>query len=224
MHHLFTTLKSIIMNKKYLLAISIIIVAVSAQGQIAKGTFVLGGNFGISDHHSSFGNNKNTNHGFFISPVIGLTTKENKVSGIYLNYGQDKSNSTGDASSKQSTYGGGVFIRKYKPLGKAFYLFGESDLGVNYQKTESENGTTREVMKWKAVSISLNPGVSYAFSKSMQLEVSMPNILAISYSENESEYIFPTSSTGSTSHGVDLYANLNPARNFAVGFRFFFGK
>src|SRR3982751_2087954 len=111
--------------RKYILSISISIFTLATQAQITKGTFVLGGNLGINRRDYTYGNNENTGHGFSFSPAIGIATSENKVSGIYLNYWHNESNSSGDASSEGNTYGGGVFIRKYKSLGKAFYLFGE---------------------------------------------------------------------------------------------------
>jgi hypothetical protein len=210
--------------RKYLLSISISIFTLATHAQITKGTFVLGGNFAISSRNYSYGNIENTGHGFSFSPAIGIVTSENKVSGIYLNYWHNESSSSGGASSKGNSYGGGVFIRKYKSLGKAFYLFGESDLGVTEQKIENVNNAIKDITEVKGISISLNPGVSFAFSRRMHLELSMPNLLSLGYSEIRNTNIFQTASNEWLTNSFSLYANINPVKNLAVGFRFFFGK
>ena len=62
-----------------------------------------------------------------IQPAIGFAADTNTIVGISLLYATE-TNKYYTINPKRKSFGAGVFFRKYKPLGKNFYLFGESGL------------------------------------------------------------------------------------------------
>lgn len=192
----------------------------TVQAQISKGKIVVGLNLSYYRQNYSSGNTETHSMGTTITPSIAFATRENRTSGFFLSYGH----STQTPEQKANNYGAGVFTRRYKQLGSRFYLFGQATVGASYFKSTNSYSTVTNLAKLRSAAISVAPGLSFAFSKRMHLEVSTANLLSLSYNFNTFETVAAGTSNKSTSKGFGLYANLQPASNLAVGFRLLFGK
>jgi len=90
-----------------------------------------------------------------ITPVAGIAVKQNLVVGFSLSYAHNKDNlNTVNYETKSESYGAGIFIRKYVPLGKGFYLFGET--GLNYQDYASTYTYPSQKGELKVQNIGIN--------------------------------------------------------------------
>jgi hypothetical protein len=210
--------------KQFIYTLAFIIFASNVNAQIQKGTTVVGIDLGYNTYtHSTGGVGTPTKTGF-VAPSIAIAMKENRTTGIYFLYGHMSQSLTGNPEKETNSYGGGVFTRRYKPLGSRFYLFGQASLYVNSSRSTDDFTTYKNVTKFRTIGVNLAPGVSFAFSKTMQLELSLPNLLALSYTDFHYESNYGGSPTSSSIAGFNLYANVSPASNLSLGFRLFFGK
>jgi hypothetical protein len=76
-------------------------------------------------------------------------------------------------------------------------------------------------------SVSFVPGISYGICKSLQVELSMPNILSLSYLSSKISYTTPAPiNVNTTGDDFSFNANLdsNFLSNFGIGFKFLLGK
>jgi hypothetical protein len=117
----------------------------------------------------------------------------------------------------------GIFARKYIPLGKGFYLFGET--GLNYVSSSNTytytNPSQKTEFRVQSININLYPGLSYAVSKKLQLEFGLPQLVTLGYSKSrEIENDIMTQKT----NGVNFAASASSFSNFIVGFRIFLPK
>jgi hypothetical protein len=135
------------------------------------------------------------------------------------------------SSNKTNLYNAGLFYRKYKSLAKGFYFFGELDGEYNYSKTTQgifEIGNNAQRYTSNGGSVSFTPGVSYSIFKKMQIELSMPSMLSVSYGTLKTETLTPSTASISTEKGnsFSASANFNSSllNNFAIGFKFLLGK
>ena len=106
------------MKKSILIILSSFFIVITVNAQISKGSVFLGGSL-LFTHISGY-----SSSGFSIGSQIGTAYNENSIIGISLNYGNG--NPYNAYSSKD--YGGGLFLRKYRQLGKNFSLFGNGQL------------------------------------------------------------------------------------------------
>lgn len=181
------------MKKTVLFSFVFIIAAtVTTQAQITQGSKLIGGNFSFGstkgEYEGSPAKIKNTSYN--INPSFGIAVKENLIAGINLGYYNNKNHNTGvQPESKTSTdrYTVGVFIRKYKQLGKSdFYLFGEGGAYYNASKQKQESGNMVQVnSKIQNIGINLKPGVAYAVNKWLHLEIGLNDLLDAAYSSRK---------------------------------------
>jgi hypothetical protein len=210
------------MKKFLLLTIAFIAIATTSHAQITKGSVFLGG--GISHSSSKSDGDIDYQHrqsATAITPAVGIAIKENTVMGLSLLY--NHSNYEGASwrdSSYTNWYGGGVFIRKYFPIAKSLYLYGEPELNYRSTKYEAHNGIeTKRKKGWNA-GVSLSTGMSYAISGKFHIEAGLPAILSLSYLKEKG-----TSATTSTKYeSFNFSSNLSSATPFYVGFRFVLSK
>lgn len=210
------------MRTKILLLLAIIFcVALTVNAQIDTGRFLIGGS--INYYHST---NESYNS-LYTNIQIGKVIKDNSVVGISLSYSTNNSSST---TNKLRQYSAGVFYRKYKSLGKDFYLFGELDASYQYSNnviTFFQNANQSYYANSNGVTINFIPGISYAMCKRLQIELSMPNLATISY--YHAKTIDSGLQPGTVPQKRDsFYANasLNTSllSNFGIGFKFLLGK
>src|SRR5262245_29001873 len=126
--------------KKYLLLLSIatVFTLCATHAQIKKGATFLGGDIGGSTAKTkSADTTYSKQNGFYISPVFGKAIRENLILGFDLVtniYNNENAASVG-YDQKHRSYGGGVFLRKYKQLGSSgFSIFAQARLGVSFNK------------------------------------------------------------------------------------------
>ena len=164
---------------------------------------------------------------------IGTAVKENTVVGLILSYtysNQHPKNFPDSSFSEYNEYRVGLFYRKYKKLLKELYLFGEVDASYNYsQNTQGTLQDGSDMMKIisNGGAVSFVPGISYGICKRLQLELSMPSIISLSYQSSKINYNTPVPSNINTKgDNFSFNANLNSnfLSNFGIGFKFLLGK
>ncbi|HEY5463950.1 MAG TPA: hypothetical protein VIJ95_11890 [Hanamia sp.] len=215
------------MKTKILLSFAIFFcAAITSNAQINEGSYLLGGSIGFNSSKNQNGN-IGKNESFNTNIQFGKVIKDNNVAGIILSYGY--TNNT--TSYKSYQYGAGVFYRKYKPLAKGFYFFGEADAVYNYSRATYEPfqiGSDGSRYTYNTGTLSFTPGISYAICKRMQMELSMLNLFSVSYGGTKTENSSSTSSSISTTKGNNFSAgvnlNSNLVNNFGIGFKFLLGK
>lgn len=197
-----------------------------ANAQINKGTILLGGNIGFSTNKAKDTTLENNSVSIF--PAIGVAIKQNLIAGISLGYGHYKNDLTAGSysQSENKSYGATIFLRKYVPLGKGFYLFGET--GLNYQSSsytytykDPSSPPQESRSKNQNININLYPGLSYAVSKRFQLEIGLPQLANLGYSKstNITNDVIDTEASG-----INFNASASSFSNISLGFRFFFSK
>jgi len=208
-------------TKILLLSLILFCGALAANAQINKGKYLLGGSFNY--YHST---NESYNS-LYTNIQIGKVIKDNTVVGISLSY---STNNLSSATNKLRQYSAGVFYRKYKSLGKDFYLFGELDASYQYSKnslTFFQNANQLYNANSSGGTINFIPGISYAVCKGLQIELSMPNLANISYyhiKTIDSELPPGTVSQKRNVFYANASLNTNLLSNFGIGFKFLLGK
>ncbi|MGZ5190214.1 MAG: outer membrane beta-barrel protein [Flavisolibacter sp.] len=195
--------------------------AFSANSQISKGAVLLGGNLGFSKSDIGDAPDEYKNHSFYFSPSIGFVVKENKVFGVNLSYGHGINQTSATDKSVSNNYGGGIFYRRYLPLGKSFYLYGQGQLQLDFGEQEYKTSATTSERTTNYVGLGLFPGVAYAISKRFHLEISMNNLVSLGYSSIKENY---TTSQELRNSQFNFSVNANPASNLALGFRILLGN
>lgn len=187
-----------------------------------KGKILLDGS--ISMNHSKTENaneNAATTNGN-LSLSIGKAIKKNTFWGGSISIGHsDIKNELVNTSPnnfliekyKSNNIGASVFYRKYLALGNNFYLYGQSGLGFSYGRSKStySNKTNYELKSYK-IELGINPGISYGLSKKLLMNLSLNNLLNLSYSHNSNN----TDKASSLSFGSSL--STNALSNVGVGF------
>lgn len=207
------------MKKKIYFTIVCISILCIAQAQVKKGDVLLGGGLSVSSDKNQQGTSTSS---FGIYPSIGIAVKDNLVVGANLQYQHYKYDYL---QTKSDAYGLTAFVRKYKPLGSGFALFLEGDLGFGYQKqtTLQNSNTVSSKDQIYKVMAGFTPGIAYAVSKRVQLEMSFMNMGYASYShEKSTSELIGTGVTGSGhSDSFTLSTNLSQVlNNFLFGVRF----
>ena len=225
---IFTIHQKIICMKKILtLSVLSFLFSVSIlHAQISKGSLFLGGNISGSTvkTESIQPNVTSKQNGLTISPVFGIAVKENLVFGADVDYSFFKADQVfGQYTQKQYSYGAGVFLRKYKPIGKGFYIFLQGRLGVHYDENKYSPGTNINGAKRFTTTFSGYPGVSYAINRKLQLETGFNNLLSLNYyhekgeSQNGSGYSYKT-------NGFNIGTSLDNLSALYIGFRLLISK
>ena len=213
------------MKSKFLLSFAILLcAAITTNAQINEGRYLLGGSASFNSTEQSTSLSKTES--LFSNIQFGKVIKDNTVAGVVLSY-----NYSNSSSGKSNQYSVGVFYRKYKPLTKNFYFFGEAD--AVYVHSISTNGllligNNASKFSGNGGTVSFTPGISYSVCKKMQVELLMPNLLSLSYYSLKMENTSSSSSSISTSkaNNFSANANLNSSllNNFGIGFKFLLGK
>jgi hypothetical protein len=216
------------MKTKILHALAILLFAApSTNAQIKQGNYLLGGSFSYSNSKNVQSNGSSFQEFLNSNIQFGKVFKENTVAGVILTYSFTNNPST----NKVNEYSGGIFYRKYKPLTKGLYFFGEVDGVFRYSKNTQgrfQIGSDGNRYTGNGATISFVPGLSYTVWKKMQMELSMPNLMSISYTgvKNEATFTNITYITTSKANNFSASANLNTSilNNLGIGFKFLLGK
>jgi hypothetical protein len=211
------------MQKKILLAVIICLMITAANAQIKKGAFFLGGQLGFSTQNTKNDQSitfQSKNNVINFSPSFGKAIRENLVVGADVNFGYNK-NETNNNTQKTIIWGIGFFARKYKELGKGFYLFGQSRAGVNfytqdiYDKQQAANNTEGNGY---TIQLAVYPGVSYSVSSKLQLEAGFNNLVYVQYDHTKQHILVPSDPISKTD-AFSLGSSLSNFSGLTVGFR-----
>lgn len=212
------------MKTKFLLFFAVLFfAAISSNAQITKGKYLLGGS--ASYYSSSTDNNNST----YLNLQFGKVIKLNTVIGITGSLSASKNN-TGNNNYKVYQYSAGIFYRKYKPLVEKLYYFGEADVvfqhGKNYGAYFSNVGQNLFI-KSNGAQLNFIPGLSYAVAKKMQLEITMPNLVSVTYARIKTiDSKLPQGVSPQKGNTFSANVNLNSSliNNFGIGFKLLLGK
>ncbi len=190
-----------------------------ASAQLQKGAVQLGGGISVGETKRNQANYNNDAWGVFLQPSLGFTVKDLVVAGIRGSYARNYNDYNNVNYDKQKTYGLGLFVRKYLPLGKNFFLLGDG--GIDYSKytSESSNGVGYNTRKTRGVTVSLFPGITYAINRRFLLELAMNNLLTLSYNKDDQFNNSGVTTNYSSSRHLGLNINASTSGNLSVGFR-----
>lgn len=215
------------MNKILLGTVIFLSFSFIANAQFSKGSILLGGSISYSDskYSTNAPNNpeqKYNQANFNVS--VGKAISENAVVGLILGYVTSSTTyyveyPYGPQPFRSDGYAVGVFYRKYKGLGKDFYLFGEADAfysGGN-QSTKDSTGSKISTGNSNMGSAAFQLGISYKISKKFMLDLSLPSLFSVSYGSNNSSSQGVTTSNDQFAISTSLTSS--PLSNLAIGFR-----
>lgn len=197
------------------LILASIFIASTASAQVSKGSVLLGGNLSFSTVKSEEGGGVRTpNLNLNLFPSIGKAIRENLIAGFGLHYNRYRNGYKDNAMEKANRYGADVFLRKYYPLGKNFYLFGQGGLRYSYYKRTSYsyvsiNPLTKQKDTNEDYNVGINayPGISYAVSKKIQLEFGLNELIYINYTKYKHK----------TEQDNGQITNYDPSNEFSIG-------
>lgn len=127
------------MKKIIIILLTSILLANSAQGQLAKGTWMIGGSAALATYntHSPLGTLSETS--ILITPAIGYFVMEKFAVGINPSYGLSAGKFNDTRKTTKHSYAIGPFVRYYLlPADHIVNLFA----GGSYQYTIGEPGNT----------------------------------------------------------------------------------
>jgi len=211
------------MKKNYLL-LTLLITTFFASAQIKQGSFLFGGQLGFNRSNYDAPNQpkqQSGNTNFNLS--AGKAYKDNAVFGFTLGYlhgsNTNSFNGSNYASSKTKGYNTGVFYRSYRNLTSNFYFFGAATAGYfrTTQTTTYSNNADAAKNINKSAQVNFAPGLSYAISENLQLEILLPEVIGVSYNSGKS--IIGTKESTSNSFGVNSSLSGSFLNNLGVGFR-----
>jgi hypothetical protein len=207
-----------------------LLLAATMQAQIKKGSIFLGGDLGGSTQTTKRNDVEiNNQKGLTISPVFGKAIKENLILGGDIGFNLYENNNGPNSSSfttnKNNSYGAGVFIRKYKSIGKSnFSMFLQGRFGINYSNIDYNGPTINyEQIKRYTVSVTAYPGISYTVSKRLQLETGFNNLIGLNYFTEKKQVNSQFPYTDKT-NGISINSSLNNISSLYLGFRVLIGK
>jgi hypothetical protein len=203
----------------------------ASYAQINKGTVWIGSNF-------SYAREKPKPDQIFISgesrtvsirPSFGVAVKENMVLGIFGNYTntyREQQTSSYYSKRDEKTYGGGLFVRRYVPVFKRFYLYGESRLGYNKSEFEENWATTStsgtgNLKSWET-GLTFTPGIAYGITRSILLEAGVAALFDARYRSTETIYSPYTQSNSVKTFTAGV--NLENVSAFYIGVHFLINK
>ena len=213
-----------------LLIISLFTFSLS-NAQITKGNLFIGGDLylAISNTNNTNANgdfSRNSNFGF--SPTIGWATKENLVIGASILTSFSSYNyANSDNYNRSNRIGAGVWMRKYLPIGKSFYLFSNGMLSVQSLYNSNTIVAQPNFYKEKGYSInaSLVPGIAYQVNKRLFLDAALNNLFSLGYERRNSEY----QNSGSprikrVSNSLNLSSGIGSVTPLQVGMRWMIAR
>jgi hypothetical protein len=205
---------------KYLLLItSMLLVSFTTFAQFEKGNKVLGLglNFNSSNNEQAANNftqiTKQTVIG--LNTEIGFAKTQNQLHGFFVSgsFGRQRNESLSQPTSisKQDQYniGAGYFMRRYKSLGKNFFVFGDGRAGFGYGE-QNVGATSFNNQKQYSINAGIYPGIAYKWNRSFLLELRFADLVSVGYTHVE------------TRNGVNNAKNVN--KNFGIGVRWILGS
>ena len=171
------------------------ILCFSVNAQFKKGDKVLGAglNFESSKQEYNFTTipqtNKSTSSS--LSVELGIAKKENRLNGFFINagYGVNRQEYPSQPASiaKNDNFNAGVgyFSKRYKPLGKNFFVFGEGRAELNYFQGNNNTNTANPDTQGYGVNLGLYPGLAYKWNNRFLFELRFADFVSVGYSHRE---------------------------------------
>jgi hypothetical protein len=164
----------------------------SAHAQIPKESIWLGGSIGYGSTKNDYANStlESKSHTVSFSPAVGVAVKDNLIVGVMLSYTNKKTKNIGYVEkAKETSTGGGVFVRQYVPIVNKLYLFGEASALFRSLKSNEELSYNNPSMKnktkgWDA-GLALTPGVALGINKKVQLESGFNSLFSAVYNKRK---------------------------------------
>lgn len=220
------------MRKLFILTIAMVCFGFLSKAQISKGSLYFGGSVAYSqskDENTAPSPVTNENTNFTIAPAVGLALKENLIAGIDFSYNkyENTNNAPGYSSGHTRVSGAGVFLRRYYPIAKKFYAFGQARVGYfdKHGELAENTGTARSTTDGWGLDAGIYPGITYNIAKAFYLEMGFNNLLNISYAKEERTVIpgFGNPSTIKQS-SFSVGSSLSSGNYLNVGVRFIVPK
>ena len=211
----------------FLTVASLFLFSFITSAQIKKGSVLLGGGISGGTGKSENNSTESKTSSFSIYPAIGIAVKENTVVGLRLGYYRYKSEQTdvnNTYTQKQANYNAALFYRRYLTLSSKFFLFGEGAAYYNRGKQNNIYSSYTSTQKNKTVGVNLYPGVAYAATRHIHLEVGLNSLADISYTSGKTENTSSGITTSSRSSGFNFSTNVSSSAPLTVGFRIVLGK
>lgn len=214
------------MKKFFTLAIASLLI-ISASAQFKKGNKVFGFGINVENAHSNtlYPLSETINKGFMLGASVSLAKakSESRLNGFTFTagYGKLKSRTNipfaSDQFSESFNAGLGYFMRKYKPLGKNFFVFGEAQASFNYNRQLFRSAANKVNDDRYNVTIGVYPGLAYKWNDRFLLELRFADFAALSYNYSEQE----TNDNKSYSRGVSFGTSLGLGylNNIGIGAR-----
>lgn len=209
-------------NKNFLTALAVsltLLFASSAEAQITgRGTFMIGGELGLSSSSSSVTTNgtgnapdqisNNNATQFNIAPSIGYFFVNNLAIGVGIDYSL---NTSEDRLDSDLLFG--PFVRYYIPFGDDKALFFEADFGYGNtaDRLEDDQGVTRQALT-QVFAAGIGPGFTIFSNDAIGIEA-----LA--------KYKFGSGTSSITQDGIESSSNsITHAFDFSVGLQVYFTR
>ena len=200
-----------------------------ANGQIEEGTLLVGGQLSGSSSDAKYINatggsfypetsSKSIGGGVSISKAF----KKNDVYGVYLGYSNLKETGNyvnGLYQLKFNFYGAGVFRRKYYKLFSSLSFFNQIGVDFYFNKTYlTDSIGSPNIPNGFSGDLFFTPGVAYRIYKKVDLELLIPSLIGLSYSNNNSFGLYETYNSVTQNNSLELKTNLSFA-SLAAGIR-----
>lgn len=201
------------------------------NAQIKKGGLFTGGDLWANHTENTSTNPAQytaKNSGFGFSPSFGWVVRENLIIGgslLFSYYTNEQAPTI--AANKTNRIGGGIWVRKYLPLGKSFYLFGNA--GLNAQSACSKYTVAQSSNYYEdkgySISASLSPGISFQIKKNLFLEAALNNLISFGYErKNTTEQVQSGNTYKGISNNYYLSSSVGSGVPLQIGMRWIIAK
>lgn len=204
---------------------SMVMFTTSAQFQKGNTVFGFGLNTGQFSNNTISTNTSQQSNGFGLSGSLSFAKAKSvtRLNGFVLNAGYSKSISknsnplSNDQLTENYLAGVGYFIRKYKPLGKNFFVFGEAQGDINFDRHINRSGTFYTDANQYQAGIGLYPGLAYKWNNRFLFELRFADFARVGYSYSERKQ--QTTSDYSRSFSLGTSLGLGYLNNIGIGAR-----
>jgi hypothetical protein len=197
-----------------------------ASAQFTRGNWLVGGTLSYNSSSQTYlGTDQNIHSGNF-DVSLGRAISENSVFGVKLGYIYSQQSNyyqgnLGPLDYKTKTYSIGIFYRKYKSLGKEFYLFGEAGAGYLGSNSSGIDDAGQKSLSGSGSGGQINffPGIDYKISKKFFLEISIPNLFLAQYTSDKTDAINGSQPSKNDQFTISTSLSSGPLDALGIGFR-----
>jgi hypothetical protein len=167
-----------------LLCITIAFFSQQAAAQLKKGEKMLGGNIGFTNLDTEQDRNpgyKAESSNILVQPQLGFGIGGNWIIGIQAGFAYNKQETSypfqGTQEQKSRTISGGVFARKFFPVGERFGIFGQGDVSYARSKDKytTQGGSNGEI-NGNSIMVAVSPGAYFRTGKRFILEAEVGSL------------------------------------------------